>query len=445
MTINQVPVKKNIAARHPKRYLRSAVAGLLMSALTLVAVAAGAQPAGAANAAESRPQARTIGPPLDPAGWRPEVYSALVQTIEANAFTGKVATFDFDNTTQGRDISESVLGAVDVTGLPNLSKIPKGVLPVLGKGKKSVKIADGAVKYYEKLAGLGTPGSGYVDTYGAYASLMMAAQVFAGQPLTSVYKATKKAYKGGAGLKDLTTGKESMIGGMPRAFVYPQMADLYGYLRSRGYDVWVVSAGVVWSVRYMVKFGLNPVIAAKYGSAAQLPLDHVLAISTLLRDKRTGKLWTDKGIRKSAKTRAVLNLKPKALKRFEVTGMPSYPNSWAGGKVAAILEGIGRQKPFLAGGDALGDFEMLNAAENRLWIARLDKTPLQSLITEQIAIDQPGKWLLQPTISGAPVGFAATSCELSARKGMTPTMQKTVNNSIALLNTTGQLGNFSNC
>lgn len=71
------------------------------------------------------------------------------------------------------------------------------------------------------------------------------------------------------------------------------MADLYGNLRRSGYDVWVVSAGIAWGVRWMVQNALNPAIVAKYGAAAAVPPDHVVAVTTLMKDRSTGRLVSD--------------------------------------------------------------------------------------------------------------------------------------------------------
>lgn len=117
------------------------------------------------------------------------------------------------------------------------------------------------------------------------------------------------------------------------------------------------------------------------------------------------------------------------------------------GKVAGIQNFITRGRPLLVGGDAAGDFEMLNLAENRLWIARLDKPSKQEAVAKQIQNDQEGNWLIQPTISGAPVGFVPNSCELTKRldaHGNTE-VDANVKESVATLESTGQLKDFNNC
>ncbi len=384
-------------------------------------------------------------PKLNPTGWKPDVYSALVKTIDAGAYTGRYAIFDFDNTSQARDVTESALGQAKVSNFPAPGSIPSVFATPIGNGKTTVRITDGLPEYYDALASLGGEGFSYQDKYGQAESDLWPGLAFTGLTVDDYVNTVSQAYDNGIALEDLKTGKETEVGGVGRAFVYPQMADLYGYLNSRGYNTYVVSAGITWGVRFMVKNALNPVIKAKYGAAAELPLNHVIGISTLLRDKTTGEVWTDAGIRNTPSASGILNLDPTAMKNFKILGQPDPPVSWGGGKVAAILQGITRDRPYLVGGDALGDHEMLNTAENRLWISRLDKPTYQVEIAEQIKIDQPGNWLLQPTISSAPVGFASTMCHLRTRAGMTPEMQKTVDESAATLAATGQFNGFNDC
>lgn len=377
-------------------------------------------------------------PALSRAGWTDSTYRRLVDVIAARAGTGAVATFDFDNTTQARDVGEATVGQSERDGTLTPRSIPRVLVPPIRSGKETVSIRDGAVAYYDALASIQ---SGR-DPFNAYASNNIVAQFFTGRPLSTFVRQVRRAYADGAGRKDLRTRRESTTGGMPRPFVYPQMADLYGNLRAHGYDVWVVSAGVTWAVRWMVKHNLNPLIRAKYGAAAELPLDHVVGISTLLRDRRTGEVFTDYALARSLRDQAYLNLRPRRTRHLEILALTDFVNSWRGGKVGAIQNLITRGRPYLAGGDSQGDFEMLNMAENRLWITRLDRPDIQKGIAEQMVIDQPGQWLLQPTITTAPVGFKQSRCAVGSTS---PSMRRLVDRSVRILEPTGNLGSFTSC
>jgi len=73
--------------------------------------------------------------------------------------------------------------------------------------------------------------------------------------------------------------------------------------------------------------------------------------------------------------------------------------------VACVLDLIGR-RPFLAAGDSPGDLPMLEYAENRLWVARLEKPPYQREMAA-IAGRTGGTWLVQPALCGDATGFTA--------------------------------------
>ena len=63
------------------------------------------------------------------------------------------------------------------------------------------------------------------------------------------------------------------------------MVDLLAELVRQEFDVWVVSASNVWSVRWMVLHGLNPLLRERK-AARGIQADHVIGISTLLADDR---------------------------------------------------------------------------------------------------------------------------------------------------------------
>ncbi len=409
-------------------------------ALATVAVVAGG--CSATTTSQSRPPVN--GPMLAAEGWRPEVHESLVKIVSDQRNTGKYAIFDFDNTTQARDVGEAVIGQTDEDKSLTPTAIPPGVVPPLTIAGKTTTINDGLSVYYDALASIGTQ---YNDPFGPFASNTIVAQFFAGRSVSDYVSQVAKAYANGAGEAELVSGTEQLVGGFGRPFIYPQMADLYGFLRSNGYDVWIVSAGVSWAVRWMVKNVLNPQITAKYGTDAAIPLDHVVGITTLLKDKRTGVVWTDYGLSKGQPNDAFVNLDPAEIKNFEILQLPDALNSWRGGKVGAIQDRVTRDKPYLIGGDSSGDLEMLNQSENRLFISRLDKPNLQQEIAAQIKIDQPGNWMLQPTISSAPVGFLSDNCVLSQRLAAhpNPTVLASVGQSLQTLEQTGKLAGFRNC
>ena len=387
-------------------------------------------------------------PALGLAGWTSTVYQGLTEAIAANAGKNKIAVFDFDNTTQARDISEAMLAQVQLTGSIDPATLSTDLFPTFTTAtSQQMSISDGIYNYYEALMVSG----GADDPFRQYSSLPMPSSVFYGNSVSDLLAVTSAVYDNGAALADLTTGTESMIGDAGRPFIYPQMADLYGNLRSNGYDVWVVSAGVTWAVRWMVQNALNPAIVAKYGQEAALPLDHVVAINTLMRDTTTGQLVSDYELTHQTPDQAYINLDPSRMSQLEITALPDGLSSWRGGKVGAIENIITKtgttpgQPVFLAGGDSDGDLEMQALAQVHLVIDRMDSPPLATFFANEIAQYPDSVWLLQPVIASAPVGFLPTKCQMADKTSGDAALTATTDTSLGILQPTGRLGSFLVC
>ncbi len=381
-------------------------------------------------------------PALDRAGWTDTVYQKLTATIAGSAGQGKVAVFDFDNTTQVRDIGEAVLARVQDTAAIDPASLPPALFPPFtAAGGAPVAVTAGVFDYYEAVLDSG----GDADPFREYSSLPMPATAFTGRTVADFLAQTSAVYDGGAGAADLSSTTESKIGDAGRPFIYPQMADLYGNLRRHGYDVWVVSAGVAWAVRWMVQNALNPAIAAKYGKDAQLPLDHVVAITTLMKDRANGKLVSDYEMTRGTPDGAYINLDPARMSQLEILSIPDGLSSWRGGKAGAIDNIITRGELFLAAGDSTGDEEMLARASNRLVISRMNKPNLAASFAGEITKAPDANWMLQPTINSAPAGFLQTKCQMAEKTAANPEVTAATEKSLATLTDTGRLGSFTDC
>ncbi|MFM8598042.1 MAG: hypothetical protein ACKOB8_03435 [Mycobacterium sp.] len=381
-------------------------------------------------------------PALDPAGWTQTVYQKLTETIKASAGQGKIAVFDFDNTTQARDISEALLAHAQQTNALDPASLSPAMFPAFtGADGQPVTVTGGISDYYDAVLESG----GEADPFREYSSLPMTASAFQGRTVSDFLAQTSAAYDGGSGAADLTSKTESKILGAGRPFIYPQMADLYGNLRRNGYDVWIVSAGVAWAVRWMVQNALNPAIVAKYGADAALPLDHVVAITMLLKDRGTGKLVSDYELTRKNPDPAYINLDPARMSQLEILGIADGLTSWRGGKPGAIDNIITRGELFLVAGDSMGDVEMLARAPNRLVIARMNKPALAEGFVAEIAKAPDATWMLQPAINSAPVGFLSSKCVMAEKTGGNAEVTATTDKALAALEPTGRLGSFTTC
>ena len=381
-------------------------------------------------------------PALDKAGWTDTVYEKLTGIIAGSAGQGKKVVFDFDNTTQARDVSEAMLAQAqqkDVIDPKALS--PAMFPPFTSADGKQMAISAGIYDYYEALLDSG----GDADPFREYSSLPMPASVFNGRTVADFVAQTSTVYNGGSALADLTSGSQSKILSAGRPFIYPQMADLYGNLRSHGYDVWVVSAGIGWAVRWMVANALNPAIVAKYGKEAALPLDHVVAVTTLMKDRSTGKLVSDYQLTHQTPDPAYINLEPARIAQLEILALPDGLTSWRGGKTGAIDNVITRGELFMAAGDSFGDVEMLNRAPNRLVVSRMNKPDLAAGFAGEISKAPDATWMLQPTINSAPVGFLTSKCEMATKTASDTDGTAKTDKSLGALEPTGRLGSFVDC
>lgn len=425
--------------------MHTQVARSLAVAIAAVAVAACSGPQSTAGGVKpgvpAASSSRTV-PALDRAGWSDSVYDKLTGLISESAGQGKTVVFDFDNTTQARDIGEAVLALVQQNGVIDPRTLSQQMFPTFtGADGKTAAVSNGVFDYYEAVMDSG----GESDPFREYSSLPMPASAFAGRTVADFVGQTSAVYDGGSGAADLTSGKQSKILGADRPFIYPQMADLYGNLRAQGYDVWVVSAGVGWAVRWVVQNALNPAIVAKYGRDAALPLDRVVAVSMLMKDRGTGKLVSDYQLTHQTPDPAYINLEPARIAQLEILGLPDGLVSWRGGKTGAIDNIITRGEVFMVAGDSMGDVEMLSRAPNRLVISRMNKPDLAAGFAAEIDKAPDANWMLQPTINTAPVGFLQSKCEMATRAADDAEETAKNDKSLATLESTGRLGSFADC
>lgn len=423
----------------PSRFLSVAVAALTLSACSST------PPPTATGTDTATGRTAVAGgevPALDRAGWTESVYTKLTATINGSAGQGKIVVFDFDNTTQARDISEAVLAQVQQAKVIDPASLSSAMFPPFSTAAGDpMTIAKGVSDYYDAVL----ESAGEADPFREYSSLPMPATAFTGRTVADFVAQTAAVYDNGAGAADLTSKQQSKILGAGRPFIYPQMADLYGNLRSNGYDVWVVSAGIGWGVRWMVQNAVNPAVVAKYGRDAALPLDHVVAITTLLKDRGTGKLVSDYQLTHQTPDTAYINLDPARISQLEITGITDGLGSWRGGKAGAIDNIISRGELFMAAGDSMGDVEMLARATNRLVVSRMNKPGLAEGFAAEIAKAPDANWMLQPTINSAPVGFLETKCQMAEKTAGNSDVTATTDKSLAALEQTGRLGSFLTC
>ncbi len=362
------------------------------------------------------PPARRRTPPLlQSPGWSDETRRGLERLIRRGTGRHLPVVFDFDNSIVCGDIGEATLAVLarDRTITPqNLAAIsPKFNRPD-GLAVELANCAD-ATEYYERLL---QPANGAGQDPAPLATgYVWAVEALAGLNVAIVTAAAAAAFAlaqpGSECDIEVTPGRTAY----PAPWFYPEMVELIATLLAHEFDLWVVSASNVWSVRWLVLNGLNPLLQASQKGAA-VRADHVVGVSLLLRDER-GSLLKDPLLVTADAPYA--RMERDAIRSLQLTLKLHFPVPVYSGKVAAILDLIGR-RPFLAVGDSPGDHAMLTFSEHRLWIARLEKPDYLRATIRLMQRTGPANWLLQPTLCRTSPGFVPDLAGLAARPSPVP-------------------------
>ncbi|MEI7939972.1 MAG: HAD family hydrolase [Verrucomicrobiota bacterium] len=338
---------------------------------------------------------------LQAPGWRREIRKALTDLIRRGAGKGLPVTLDFDNTIVWGDIGEATLAVLVKQGLLRVSRIARTLSPSFrlpGALEVSLDSGPDLTSYYE--AYLAPTVHGAADPTALANGYAWVVEIMEGLSPWDVVQATQKAFGFGEPMQprmiEVTAGKTSF----PAPFFYPAMVELIGELRRHEFDVWVISASNVWSVRWMVTKALNPLLEA-HGAASGIPADHVVGISALLQDTAGGLYKDALLVRENA---AYAALEERTLRSFQLTSRLQYPVPTYAGKVGCIWDAVGRH-PYLAAGDSPGDHAMLSFSEHRLWIMRMDKPGYQQKTADCIRRTGKKGWMIQPVIGRDALGF----------------------------------------
>jgi phosphoserine phosphatase len=376
-------------------------------------------------------------------GWYSGAKTDLEDLINANADKGEIAIFDFDNTILCRDIGEALFDQLIDENKIKIDNIPDLLKPTFNLSGETVKLTyqDEIANYYEKFC-QATEHQIYdsCPNSGSYAWVV---QIMAGISVSDIVQYTDKAYNYGIASLDKSDSKlfVTKIQNYPRPFFNIEMADLIGLLNKNGYRVYIVSASNVWSVRWMVLNYLNPLIESMHGSSAVINPLNINGTRVLLKEKSSGILYKDFYLAQENIDYARMNAD--AISEYELTGIIDYPLPACHGKVASILENISFEKPFLVCGDSPNDFSMLRYAENKLWIARLEKPSFHEELTTIIESGiNDSSWIIQPALINQSPGFVSSKSMLLNRIHHDNALLQTAENSLNILLNTGRLQRF---
>jgi phosphoserine phosphatase len=328
---------------------------------------------------------------LTTSGWSSEAREQIERVIRFGAGKRLPVAVDFDNTLVCGDIGEATLAMLVRDGTLRLDKVPPDLVPpfALAEGELvSPTTQPGMTEYYEAL--LDPTSHGPRDPTPLSNGYVWAVETLRDLPLRQVVEATEKVWALSA--EERLVRLEVSSGGpaYPVPFFYPEMVELLTALIRHEFDIWIVSASNVWSVRWVVTRVLNPRLTAQ-GAERGITPDHVIGVSTLL-SRSDGTLCKDAVLVCDDPPYAALV--QSAVAEYRLTRWLQFPVPTYSGKIGAIWDAIGRA-PYLGAGDSPGDLPMLSFCEHRLWIDRFEKLAYRQAM-ERTRLKQPGNWIVQP-------------------------------------------------
>ncbi len=348
------------------------------------------------NTADSRRTCR-----LELPGWLPGVRARLEKLIRANSGKGLPVVFDFDNTIVCGDIGEATLAVLTRSGRLCRQNISVTLCPPFRPAKGEPMLPGNSAEvtdYYEAL--LAPTFHGLKDPSPLSNGYVWAVEIMEGLSPWEIIEATKTAFELSRPhqikLIRSTPGKAVF----PAPFFYEQTVELIARLIKHEFDVWVISASNVWSVRWMIANGLNPRLR-RWGISSGIQPQNVVGVSTLLTD-REHRLFKDPILVKENQRYA--KLQKHELEKLKLTSRLHFPAPIYSGKVACILDFIGH-RPWLCVGDSPGDHAMAAYSEHRLWLARLEKPAYQKATIDLLKRCDGNPWMIQPIIAAGGIGF----------------------------------------
>jgi hypothetical protein len=353
---------------------------------------------------------------LQAPGWNPGVRVWLEDLIANGSKRGLPVVLDFDNTIICGDVSEVTLATLVNSGLLPLQHLAPTLSPPFrppGGTRITLESCADITEYYEAFLTPSTHGA--LDPSPFSNGYVWAVEVMEGLRPLDVIRATRTAYEQSRSATlafvEVTPSKTVF----PVPFFYPEMVELIAELLRHRFDLWVVSAGNVWSMRWMILQVLNPKLR-QLGVSQGLRADHLLGVSTLLADRKD-RLYKDSLLVRDHPAYAALE--ERALGAFRLTSRLQFPIPAYSGKVACLFDALGRN-PYLCIGDSPGDHAMMSISQHRLWIARMERPYFQRKLLNLIRQKGGMNCMVQPTLTKANPGFVADLSEVPRRLRSVP-------------------------
>jgi hypothetical protein len=328
--------------------------------------------------------------------WMPNSRFSLEKLISENANQNKIVVLDFDNTILCGDIGESLFQLLVKEKIISTDSL-LSIYPSFNIDRNSISLGKNNFNdYYNQLLNATDHSIDEAPHSVAYAWVV---QIMQNINLNTLIEFTDS----------IMFNKTSEYN---NPFFYPEMIDLVGVLIKNGFQVNIVSASNIWSVRRLVGNFLNPLLKKTHGDSIFIDLKKVYGMNTLLKNNLNGQLYKDEQL---LNVDEYLYFESNEIKNYSLTSLMNFPATSYYGKVAAIIKNISKEKIFLVAGDSPNDFAMQNFSENVLWIARLNKTQYQEKAIDEIR-KSDNNWIIQPTLTENKPGFIKSFNESHTKK-----------------------------
>lgn len=328
--------------------------------------------------------------------WMPNSRFSLEKLISENAFQNKIVVLDFDNTIICGDIGESLFKLIVKEKIITTDCL-LSIYPSFNIDGNNISLdKSNLYDYYNQLLNA-TDHS--VDESPHLVAYAWVTQLMQNINLNTLIELTDS----------IMYNKTSKYNNL---FFYPEMIDLVGVLIKNGFQVNIVSASNIWSVRRLVGNFLNPLLEKTHGDNIFIDLKKVYGMNTLLKNNLNGQLYKDEQL---LYVNEYLNFESHEIKNYSLTPLMNFPATSYFGKVATIIKSISKEKIFLVAGDSPNDFAMQNFSDNVLWLARLNKTHYQVKAIDEIRKSN-NNWIIQPTLTENKPGFIKSFNESQTKK-----------------------------
>lgn len=297
-------------------------------------------------------------------GWTKDVSKVLGENIYRYKGTGRSVVFDFDNTIICGDIGEKVLDYFS-THAYNYRPMHSGFSPEISIDGTLHKLEDfSALEYYTRFLSYSAESFEH-DPYYKSIPYSWAVQIMEGISLKDLMDITQKVFP---------APNTQRI----KPFFYKPILELLVLLHRFEFDIKIITASNVWSVRKIIFEEVNPLLEKlnidQYNNTPGISSENIIGMEVLLKNRHDGHLRKDKHL--LSEIPGYADLDDSVMDEWLLSSSLNFPVTAYEGKPAAYYKHFGTEQPLFCFGDTTSDIDLLKMAEQPIWLARMEN-PLE--------------------------------------------------------------------